>query len=77
MGKARNPSFTRHFRIRLNKFLDDYHYTYKKLADKSGVALGTIKGYCSGKNAPSLYNAYKIAKALGVSIDEFIYGYLD
>lgn len=77
MGKARHPSFTRHFCIRLNKFLDDYHYTHKEFSDKSGVALGTINGYCSGNNAPSLYNAYKIAKALGVSIDEFIYGYLD
>lgn len=77
MGKTRHPNFAKHFSIRLNKFLDDYHYTYKELADKSGVALGTIKGYCSGNNAPSLYNAYKIAKAFGISVDHFMYGYLD
>lgn len=77
MGKTRRPNFTRHFRIRLNKLLDDYHYTHKELADKSGVALGTIHTYCSGNNAPSLYNAYKMAKAFGISIDQFMYGYLD
>ncbi len=37
MGKARHSSFTRYFRIRLNKLLNECHYTHKELADKSGV----------------------------------------
>lgn len=77
MGKISRPRFTRHFCNRLNKLLDDYHYTHKELADRSGVALRTIDAYCVGNCAPSLYNAYKMAKAFGISIDRFIYGYLD
>lgn len=65
-----------YFGVRLNKYLKEYHYTHKKLSDKTGIALRTIDNYCVGDSIPSLYHAFLIAKALEISIDSLVCGYL-
>ncbi len=48
--------------------------TQQELADKAGVTRQTIFAIESGKYAPSLPLAFRIAKAFGVGIEEvFLY----
>ena len=68
--------FSIHFGVRLNKYLQEYNYTHKKLSEKTGIALRTIDNYCVGEGIPSLYHAFLIAKALDISIDDLARGYL-
>jgi transcriptional regulator with XRE-family HTH domain len=44
--------------------------TQKALADASGVPLPTLRDFEQNKRNPLLGNAKKLAKALGVSIDQ-------
>jgi transcriptional regulator with XRE-family HTH domain len=44
--------------------------TQATLADASGIPLPTLRDYEQGKRDPLLSNAKKLARALGVSIDE-------
>ena len=49
--------------------------TQQELADKAGVTRQTIFAIESGKYAPSLPLAFRIAKAFGVGVEEvFEYG---
>lgn len=43
--------------------------TQQKLAAGSGVPLSTIRGLEQGKRLPGLVVAYRLAKAMGVSLD--------
>jgi len=45
-------------------------WTQAKLAEKSGIPLGTIREYEQHKREPLLSKAGKLALALGVSLDE-------
>lgn len=42
-----------------------------KLAEASGLPFGTVDGYCIGMRDPSAGNLFKLARALGVSCEEF------
>ncbi|HSN67465.1 MAG TPA: helix-turn-helix transcriptional regulator [Fusibacter sp.] len=44
--------------------------TQRDLAKLTGIPEITINSWVSGKNVPKLNNAYIIAKALNVSLDE-------
>lgn len=43
-----------------------------QLADKSGITQGTISLLEAGISSPSLDTALKIARALGVSVEELV-----
>ena len=43
--------------------------TQVRLSEASGVPLPTIRDYEQGKREPLLSNAYRLARALGVSLD--------
>ena len=45
--------------------------TQASLAESSTIPLGTIRDYEQGKRNPKLYNAQKLAHALGVSLEAF------
>jgi transcriptional regulator with XRE-family HTH domain len=45
--------------------------TQAALAETSGVPLGTVRDYEQGRREPLLSTAQKLAKALGVSLDQF------
>ena len=47
------------------------------LAAKSGVPLGTIRNVEYGRREPLLGTAWKLVKALGVSLDEWAAAYED
>lgn len=68
--------FSIHFGIRLANYLKRCNYTHKKLSEKTDIPLRTIDNYCVGESIPSLYHAFKIAKALDISIDDLVCGYL-
>ena len=52
--------------------------TQVELVKKSGVSQRVITHWISGRNQPTLYQAYRVACALGVSLEDlalvFIYG---
>lgn len=62
------------FREKLNDLRKAKGWSVKTLAVQAGLRFGTVNGYCiSGKNnkLPNLKNAFRLAKALGVSLEVF------
>jgi transcriptional regulator with XRE-family HTH domain len=45
--------------------------TQAALSDRSGIPLPTIRDYEQGKREPLLSSAWRLARALGVSLDVF------
>ncbi len=69
MGKSELTNNIRRFRFEHGEM------TQQELADKAGVTRQTIFAIESGKYAPSLPLAFRIAKAFGVGVEEvFEYG---
>lgn len=66
-----NDNLTNH--IRRLRF-DNGEMTQQQLADKAGVTRQTIFAIESGKYAPSLPLAFRIAKAFGVGVEEVFDG---
>ena len=66
-AKVANDNLTNH--IRRLRF-DNGQMTQQQLADKAHVTRQTIIAIESGKYAPSLPLAFRIAKAFGVGIEE-------
>ncbi|HEX6994950.1 MAG TPA: helix-turn-helix transcriptional regulator [Gammaproteobacteria bacterium] len=64
MGKTRIENRIRRLRFDCNEM------TQQELADKVGVTRQTINAIELGKYSPSLEVAFRIAHALGVSIEE-------
>ena len=64
------------FGARLREARNDKNLKQQELADMSGIALSTLSAYENTKlpqndkgKAPSIYTAYKMSEALGVSLD--------
>jgi transcriptional regulator with XRE-family HTH domain len=55
---------------RLQAFRKQVGMTQSKLAEAAGVPLPTLQNWERGHRKPSLDNAVKLARALGVSLDE-------
>ncbi len=69
MGNSELKNHIRRFRFERGEM------TQQELADKAGVTRQTIFAIESGKYAPSLPLAFRIAKACGVGVEEvFEYG---
>lgn len=69
MSKSELSNHIRRFRFERGEM------TQQELADKAGVTRQTIFAIESGKYAPSLPLAFRIAKAFGVGVEEvFSYG---
>lgn len=45
-------------------------FDQKELARRTGIAQGLISHYENDKRMPGIHNAIKIAKALGVTVEE-------
>jgi transcriptional regulator with XRE-family HTH domain len=45
--------------------------TQAALSSASGLSLGVIRDYEQGKKEPALRSAFKLAEALGVSVEQF------
>jgi len=60
-----NETFAKRLKaMRAEKGLDQ-----KQLAELSGVTLSSIVGYEAGRNTPGLDQAYRLADALGCTLD--------
>ena len=64
MGNSELTNHIRRFRFERGEM------TQQELADKAGVTRQTIFAIESGKYAPSLPLAFRIAKAFGVGVEE-------
>lgn len=63
----------REFGVRLRRLLVLKSMTQEDLSKMTGIRRASISDYVMGRVSPSFYNADKIAKALGVSLEEFRY----
>lgn len=60
------------FNVRMT--LTKKRWTQIKLAEESGINYHSLNGILCGNNGPSLYTAYAISEALGVTLDELTEG---
>lgn len=59
------------FKAKLRDEMDFQDIKPKELSEKTGISVNTIRNYINGHNAlPNIYSAVKIAKALGISVEE-------
>lgn len=56
----------------LKRIRTEKNWSQKQLANASGVQKGLISKYENNAATPSVYVAYSIAKALGVSIESLV-----
>lgn len=63
----------REFGLRLRKLMRIKNISQLELSEKTGISSVTISNYLNFKATPSFYNADKIAKAIGCSIEELRY----
>ena len=61
------------FGIRLRQMMMFKAVNQLELSERTGISQPAISNYITGRTAPTLYNIDKIAKALGCSIDTFMY----
>jgi transcriptional regulator with XRE-family HTH domain len=59
------------FSALLRELRDKAGLTQEQLAEKAGIALSTLRNHEQGHRLPSWSAVVKLAKALGVSTDEF------
>lgn len=62
--------YKKEFCRRLRRRMHVENITQIELSRRTGLSQGLISQYISGKANPTLHNVYKIARALGCSIDE-------
>lgn len=60
------------FGSNLKKIRTEKNWSQNKLANKSGVSRELISMYENDKCTPTVYVAYDIAVALGVSLEELV-----
>lgn len=58
---------------RVKEFADDKKIKFDSLAEKADLSKTTIYSIARGSSVPTIENAYKIAKILGVSIEELFF----
>ena len=61
------------FGKRLRRIMERKYFTQEQLAEAAGVQQSNLSSYINGKVNPTFATVYKIARALGCSIDDFGY----
>lgn len=59
--------------MRIKKLRKQQQMSQGQLAEAIGSSQGAVSMWESGKRTPNIYYAYKIASALGVTIEELLY----
>lgn len=62
------------FLERLKDELSYKGFTQKELAEKTGISVNTIRGWFSKDLVPDVFNAVKIAQALGTTVEYLVTG---
>jgi putative transcriptional regulator len=57
---------------RIKEIRQEQHIPQRALAESTGIHRVTIARYESNRVSPSIEHAYRIAQALGVTIDELL-----
>jgi transcriptional regulator with XRE-family HTH domain len=65
------------FANRLRELREQKGMSREELAQVCGLGRGTVRDYEQGHREPTLRSAFKLAEALGVSVEEFKDGYTD
>ena len=63
--------------IFLERLKDELSYqslTQKELAEKTGISVNTIRGWFSKDLVPDVFNAVKVAQALGITVEYLVTG---
>jgi transcriptional regulator with XRE-family HTH domain len=55
---------------RFKRLREEKEFTQARLAEAAGVPLGTLRNWEQGRRVPQLDAAYRVAKALGITLDE-------
>ena len=58
----------------IKRFKKSEKMTYDHIGGITGVDERNIKAWVTGETSPSLYNAYLLSNAMGMSLDELIRG---
>ena len=61
----------------LERLKDELSYqslTQKELAEKTGISVNTIRGWFSKDLVPDVFNAVKVAQALGITVEYLVTG---
>jgi transcriptional regulator with XRE-family HTH domain len=59
------------FAEKLKQLREDAGLTQVRLAEKSGLPLGSLRGYEQGQREPYWYVLFRLSAALGVSVEAF------
>lgn len=59
------------FHVNLDKIVMTTNKTRGEIAEELGVTQAMMSRYCTGVSVPGADKAYKLAKILGVTVDEF------
>lgn len=62
------------FKINLRYIREREGLTQAELSEKTGISQAALSNYENGKDRPSVDSCAKLAKALGVSIDDLVHG---
>lgn len=57
---------------RLQYYLYDKNWTVKEFAEKVGITIKAMQGYCDGKYLPNIHTLALMADVLQVPIDDII-----
>ena len=60
------------FAIRLERFMKNRAWDVKELSDRANVSQTAIRAYLNCTAAPTLYNAYRLSIAFGMSLDSLV-----
>ena len=66
-------AYKKEYSYKLRSRMDRRCVSQAQLSEATGISQSTISKYVRGYEVPSLFNANKIAKALGCSVDDFRY----
>lgn len=72
MKAARRPELKAIISRNLCYMMREKHIYISTLVERTGISRNTIVNIRQGRHLPSFDNAVAIAKAIGVSLDEFI-----
>lgn len=56
----------------IKRFKKDEKMTYDDIGDITGIEPRNIKAWVTAETSPSLYNAYLLSDAMGLSLNELI-----
>lgn len=73
--KAKNQAkgqFTQDFGTRLKAAVYAQPRVWQVVAEDAGIVPATFRDWMDGRHAPCLFDAYRVARTLGITLDELV-----